>query len=105
MWIWYVSRSSGGVLDRIAAKAAKHNVRTVYIKAAQTRALAREFLTHDDVLSLKFEGEAVVVQTGRPDAFYARLTNLAASGELGIIHEVTSPDDNLQAVFQYLVKG
>jgi hypothetical protein len=24
---------------------------------------------------------------------------------LGAIHEVTSPDDNLQAVFQYLVKS
>ena len=30
---------------------------------------------------------------------------LAASGELGSIHEVTSPDDNLQAVFRYLVKA
>jgi hypothetical protein len=29
---------------------------------------------------------------------------MAASGLLGTIHEVTSPDDNLQAVFQYLVK-
>jgi hypothetical protein len=47
----------------------------------------------------------VVVQTGRPDAFYARLTDLAASGAHGAIHEVTSPDDNLQAVFQYLVKS
>jgi hypothetical protein len=33
-----------------------------------------------------------------------RLTSLAASGDLGEIREVTSPDDNLQAVFQYLVK-
>ena len=47
----------------------------------------------------------MVVQTGRPDAFYARLTALAASGDLGTIHEVTSPDDNLQAVFKYLVKS
>ena len=54
--------------------------------------------------SLKFEPGAVVVETGRPDAFYARLTELAASGEFGNIDEVTSPDDNLQAVFQYLVK-
>jgi hypothetical protein len=45
-----------------------------------------------------------VVQTAKPDAFYARLTGVAASGEFGTIHEVTSPDDNLQAVFQYLVK-
>ena len=36
--------------------------------------------------------------------FYARLTEMAASGEFGVIDEVTSPDDNLAAVFQYLVK-
>ena len=98
---------------RIVAEGNVHQIRdlidehphTVYIRADQTRALAREFLTQDDVLSLKFEDEAVVVQTARPDAFYARLTELAASGELGGIHEVTSPDDNLQAVFQYLVKS
>ena len=44
------------------------------------------------------------VETARPDAFYARLTEMAASGEAGVIDEVTSPDDNLQAVFKYLVK-
>ena len=98
---------------RILAEGNVHQIRdlidehphTVYIKAEQPRALARQFLAYDDVLSLKFEDDAVVVQTGRPDAFYARLTDLAASGELGTIHEVTSPDDNLQAVFQYLVKA
>ena len=62
------------------------------------------YLADDTVLSLRFEESAVVVQTARPDAFYGRLTDLAASGEFGAIHEVTSPDDNLQAVFQYLVK-
>jgi len=98
---------------RILAEGNVHQIRdlidehphTVHIKADETRALAREFLGHDDVLSLKFEEGAVVVQTGRPDAFYARLTELAASGAHGAIHEVTSPDDNLQAVFQYLVKS
>jgi hypothetical protein len=34
MWIWYVSRSSGGNLDAIQAKAEQHNVKTVYVKAA-----------------------------------------------------------------------
>jgi ABC-2 type transport system ATP-binding protein len=98
---------------RILAEGNVHQIRdlidehphTVHIKADQTRALAREFLGPDEVLSLKFEEGAVVVQTGRPDAFYARLTDLAASGAHGAIHEVTSPDDNLQAVFQYLVKS
>jgi ABC-2 type transport system ATP-binding protein len=98
---------------RILAEGNVHQIRdlidehphTVHIKAERTRALAREFLADDDVLSLRLEEGAVVVQTARPDAFYARLTELAASGEHGAIHEVTSPDDNLQAVFQYLVKS
>jgi ABC-2 type transport system ATP-binding protein len=97
---------------RILAEGNVHQIRdlidehphTVYIKADQPRALAREFLAQDDVLSLRFEDNAVVVQTATPDLFYARLTGLAAAGEFGTIHEVTSPDDNLQAVFQYLVK-
>jgi ABC-2 type transport system ATP-binding protein len=97
---------------RILAEGDVHQIRdlidehphTVSIKADNPRALARAFLTDDEVLSLRFEGEGIVVQTARPDVFYARLTVMAASGECGTIHEVTSPDDNLQAVFEYLVK-
>lgn len=97
---------------RILAEGNVHQIRdlidehphTVYVRADNTRALARACLTEDDLLSLRFEEGALVVQTSRPDAFYARLTDLAASGAAGTIHEVTSPDDNLQAVFKYLVK-
>jgi ABC-2 type transport system ATP-binding protein len=97
---------------RILAEGDVHQIRDlidehphkVYIRAQEPRVLAREFLSDAGVLSLTLEDDAVVVQTARPDAFYARLTSLAASGECGTIHEVTSPDDNLQAVFQYLVK-
>jgi ABC-2 type transport system ATP-binding protein len=98
---------------RILAEGDVHQIRdlidehphTVYVRAADPRGLAREFLARDDVMSLKFEPGAVVVETGKPDLFYTRLTELAASGEFGIIDEVTSPDDNLQAVFKYLVKS
>jgi ABC-2 type transport system ATP-binding protein len=97
---------------RILAEGDVHQIRalidehphTVYVRAENPRVLARDFLERADVRSLKFEEGAVVVETGKPDAFYARLTDLAASGEYGAIDEVTSPDDNLQAVFQYLVK-
>ena len=97
---------------RILAEGNVHQIRdlidthphTVFVRGADPRALARKFLAEDDVLSLKFEPGAVVVETSRPDNFYARLTSLAASGEVGAIDEVTSPDDNLQAVFKYLVK-
>ena len=98
---------------RILAEGNVHQIRdlidehphTVYIKAADPRALARRFLADDDVLSLKFEEGAIIVQTGKPDVFYTRLTALAASGEAGTVDEVASPDDNLAAVFQYLVKS
>jgi ABC-2 type transport system ATP-binding protein len=97
---------------RILAEGNVHQIRdlidthphTVYVKANDPRALARQFLNDDNVLSLKFDPGALIIQTERPDAFYARLTELAASGEAGPVDEVTSPDDNLQAVFQYLVK-
>jgi ABC-2 type transport system ATP-binding protein len=97
---------------RILAEGNVHQIRelidehphTVHIRATDPRGLARQFLSRDDVLSLRFEAGAVVVETARPDEFYARLTEMAASTEFGAIDEVTSPDDNLQAVFQYLVK-
>ena len=97
---------------RILAEGNVHQIRdlidehphTVHVRAASPRTLARLFLAYDDVLSLKLEEDAVMVQTAKPDVFYARLTELAASGEAGEVHEVTSPDDNLQAVFHYLVK-
>jgi ABC-2 type transport system ATP-binding protein len=97
---------------RILAEGNVHQIRdlidehphTVHIRAADPRHLAREFLTRDDVISLRFEPGAVVVETAKPDAFYGRLTELVAEGAVGAVNEVTSPDDNLQAVFKYLVK-
>jgi hypothetical protein len=76
----------------------------VHVRSARPRDLAREFLTRDDVLSLRLEQDAVVVETSKPDSFYRYLTDLAAEGLGGEITEVTSPDDNLQAVFKFLVK-
>jgi ABC-2 type transport system ATP-binding protein len=97
---------------RILAEGDVHAIRdlidehphTVFVRADDPRGLARDFIDRADIRSMRFEDGAVVVETGKPDAFYARVTELAASGEYGTIEEVTSPDDNLQAVFQYLVK-
>jgi ABC-2 type transport system ATP-binding protein len=97
---------------RIVAEGNVHQIRdlidthphSVFVRGSDPRALARRFLAEDDVLSLRFEPGAVIVETSRPDSFYARLTELAATGEAGAIEEVQSPDDNLQAVFRYLVK-
>jgi ABC-2 type transport system ATP-binding protein len=97
---------------RILAEGNVHQIRdlidthphTVHIRAANPRALAEYLLTDEGVTKLSFEDAALVIETRQPDAFYQRLTDLAASGAAGAIAEVTSPDDNLQAVFKYLVR-
>ena len=97
---------------RILAEGNIHTIRDlidehphkVKIRASDPRGMARGFLSHDDVISLQFEDGAVVVETAQPDAFYGRLTEMAATGAMGEVYEVSSPDDNLQAVFEYLVK-
>jgi len=98
---------------RILAEGNVHQIRdlidehphTVYIRASDPRRLAQEFLARADVISLRFEPGALVIETGTPDAFYASLTDMVASGEYGVVESLTSPDDNLQAVFKYLVKS
>jgi ABC-2 type transport system ATP-binding protein len=97
---------------RILAEGDVHQIRElidehphkVHIKTSEPRLVARVFVDHPHVLSLSFEDGAVVVETNRPDDFYDELTAMAAGGEAGTIDEVTSPDDNLRAVFEYLVK-
>ena len=97
---------------RILAEGNIHTIRDlidehphkVRVRAAEPRRLAQAFVSDDHVLSVLFETESVVVETTKPDAFYARLTTAAATDELGEIYEGSSPDDNLQAVFEYLVK-
>jgi len=98
---------------RIVAEGDVHQIRdlidehphTVSIRTSQPHAVARELLADEGVVSVRFEPGGLVVETARPDAFYARVTDLAASGQFGPIREITSPDDNLQAVFRYLVKA
>jgi ABC-2 type transport system ATP-binding protein len=68
------------------------------------RALASRVVAWDDVEGIKMMASesAVLVETRRPDAFYGRLPALAT--ENGVrIREVYSEDDNLEAVFKYLV--
>jgi ABC-2 type transport system ATP-binding protein len=97
---------------RVVAEGNVHQIRelidehphTVLIRAEQPRTVARELVADEGVVSVRVEPGALVVETDRPDMFYSRLTEMAASGEAGAIDEVASVDDNLQAVFEYLVK-
>jgi ABC-2 type transport system ATP-binding protein len=68
------------------------------------RGLAARVVGWADVEGVKMMARerAVLVETQRPDAFYGRLPTLAAEGGVAI-REVYSDDDNLEAVFKYLV--
>ncbi|HYV39258.1 MAG TPA: ABC transporter ATP-binding protein, partial [Gemmataceae bacterium] len=69
------------------------------------RGLAAKVVAWKDVEGVQMlnKQSAVLVETREPDVFYGRLPALATQGGAGI-KEVYSDDDNLEAVFQYLVK-
>src|SRR5262249_45985133 len=68
------------------------------------RRLAAKLMIFPDVEGLKVlgAGNGIVVETRDPDAFYNRLPELSLD-EATAIREVYSDDDNLGAVFKYLV--
>jgi ABC-2 type transport system ATP-binding protein len=68
------------------------------------RKLAARLLTWEDVEGVKVmaKEKGLMVETRSPDAFYGRLPELSMTGETPI-REVYSDDDNLEAVFKYLV--
>ena len=81
----------------------KHPHRIVLI-CDKFRELAAKLATCADVDGIKFldRESGLLVETRQPDAFYTRLPALALSDGLAL-REVYSEDDNLEAVFKYLV--
>ena len=76
----------------------------VAVKCADPRGLAAQLLKEDDVLKVHFgpDRRSLLVETTNRDRFFTGL--LRRLVETGMeVEEITSPDDNLQAVFEYLV--
>ena len=76
----------------------------ISLKCDDPRALAAHFVKEPYVQNLRFEADAggLVVETHNRDAFFGRLNAVILEGGVRV-DEITSPDDNLQAVFDYLV--
>lgn len=68
------------------------------------RKLASRLVNWDDVEGVRMlaGGKGLMVETRSPDAFYSRLPLLSLE-DGAAIREVYSDDDNLEAVFKYLV--
>jgi ABC-2 type transport system ATP-binding protein len=70
---------------------------------AQARELASRLAGEPEVRSLRFDDSTLILQTSSPGPFYEKLTRLLARESFGV-RELTSPDDNLEAVFKYLTE-
>jgi ABC-2 type transport system ATP-binding protein len=76
----------------------------ISLKCSNPRLVASRFVQEISVLKMSFgaDGRSLVVETHSRDAFFTRLQSVFL--EDGVeVDEITSPDDNLQAVFDYLV--
>jgi ABC-2 type transport system ATP-binding protein len=76
----------------------------IVLKGPNERELAARLVRFPDVVGVELDraGGGILVQTTRPDDFYGRLPALATEDGLAI-EQVYSDDDNLEAVFRYLV--
>lgn len=76
----------------------------ISVRSSDPRALAAFFVGDRSIQKMSFgaDGRTLVVETHKRDDFFGRLTSAVL--ESGIeVEEISSPDDNLQAVFEYLV--
>jgi len=77
----------------------------VRLRCADPHRLAARLIEIEQVSGVRFTNDArvLVVETQRADAFFARLTELGRDPQLAI-DEVLPLDDDLQSVFEYLVR-
>ncbi len=97
---------------RILAEGDVHEIRelidehphNVYIVCDKPRLLASILVGYDHISSVKFDSieNSLVVETTKPDDFYSRLPELILDNDIKV-ENLHSPDDNLQAVFRYLM--
>jgi ABC-2 type transport system ATP-binding protein len=97
---------------RILAEGNVHEIRelidehphNVYIRCSKPRLLASILVSYEDVASVKLgeEDDTLVIETVKPDDLYSRLPEIILENDIKV-EDLHSPDDNLQAVFRYLV--
>ena len=77
----------------------------VTIRCDNVNVLTARLMEFEDVKSVQFDRERsqVTVETNKPDDFHLRLPDLVKGHGIRI-HSLWSPDENLEAVFGYLVR-
>jgi len=90
-----------GTLDEIrrSLEARPHHVR---VATGSPRELARRLVGEAGVVSVRMDEHEANFEVKDPAPFFDRLTRIAADGEVAV-HEFETTDDNLQAIFDYLM--
>ncbi len=80
-----------------------HKIR---VETPNPRALAGALATLPNIVSMEFErgDRALALQVRDPDTFYTALMDIALTTDI-VITGFFSPDNNLEAVFSYLVNA
>jgi ABC-2 type transport system ATP-binding protein len=94
---------------RVLAEGNVHRIRElidqhphrVRVECDRPRELAARVLGDEHVVRVQFEDGAVEIETRAPDRLYDALPRLVLDAGLNV-HSLGSPDDNMQAVFEYL---
>lgn len=77
---------------------------TIHVDCNSARALAAHFIQDTSVLNLDFDGEhRLIIRTRDPNSCYERINEVALLPDIDVAR-IHCTDDDLQAVFDYLVK-
>ena len=76
---------------------------TIFVDSPHSRRIALAMAGEPSIRSVEFDGETVTFRTHDPNRFYHTLNELVA-GEQITVRELYCTDDNLQSVFDYLIK-
>jgi ABC-2 type transport system ATP-binding protein len=95
---------------RIVAEGNVHAIRVliedhphrIFIQCEDPRQLASRLVGWPMVAGMRLDADGVEVQTSKPDAFFRQLPEVILADKVKVTR-LLSPDDNLQAVFDYLV--
>jgi ABC-2 type transport system ATP-binding protein len=77
---------------------------SIFIDCDQPRKMAAMLSDAEHVVSIHFLADGLRVSTRDPEACYSLITSLALDHSMEL-HRMSSPDNNLMSVFDYLVGG
>lgn len=94
-----------GDLSVIRSFIDKHPHR-IRIETSEPRRVAEQLVVLPYVLNVEFDprGDSVEIQTKEPDQFYDQIPRLILDQKLAI-DSFSSPDNNLESIFKYLVEA